>query len=201
MQIFIWTTLQTQQRDGNDWTNVKRFNIIDDPYSVSFTGEFLPIFDLENMVSTYRKDFSWENGPKFGRHWIFFFKLPDLYDKFQVDSQNIEQFYFLLLSYLVYYQIWLNYFENDRHFGYITKSWKGPGFKPSGVQVKFLPALCYWTWGLHKQLVSRVYCCVPKKNYKLKKRKILKRNPASLLFRFPAWKFEQHMSEQAQKAP
>ncbi len=58
VQIFIWTTLQTQQRDGNDWTNVKRFNIIDDPYSVSFTGEFLPIFDLENMVSTYRKDFS-----------------------------------------------------------------------------------------------------------------------------------------------
>ncbi len=159
MQIFIWTTLQSQQRDGIDWTNVKRFNIIDDPYSVSFTCEFLPIFDLKNMVSTYRKDFPRENGPKFGRHWIFFFKLPDLYDKFQVDSQIIEQFYLLLLSYLVYYQIWLNFFENDRHFGYITKSWKGPGFKPSDVQVKFLPTLCYWTWGLRLDLGSSSTAC------------------------------------------
>jgi len=50
VQIFFWTTLQSQQRDGNDWTNIKWFNIIDDPYSVSFTGEFLPIFDLKNMV-------------------------------------------------------------------------------------------------------------------------------------------------------
>jgi hypothetical protein len=58
VQIFIWTTLQSQQRDGNDWANVKRFNIIDDHYSVSFTGEVLPIFDLKNMVSTYAKDFS-----------------------------------------------------------------------------------------------------------------------------------------------
>jgi hypothetical protein len=33
---------------------------------------------LKNMVYTYIKDFSWENGSKFGRHWIFFFKLPDL---------------------------------------------------------------------------------------------------------------------------
>jgi hypothetical protein len=58
VQIFIWTTLQSQHRDGNDWTNVKWFNVIDDPSSVSFTGEFLPIFDLKNMVSTYTKDFS-----------------------------------------------------------------------------------------------------------------------------------------------
>ncbi len=58
MQIVIWTTLQSQQRDGTDWANVKQFNIIDDPYSVSFTGEFWPIFNLKNMVSTYTKDFS-----------------------------------------------------------------------------------------------------------------------------------------------
>jgi hypothetical protein len=82
----------------------------------------LPIFDLKNMVSTYRKNFSWKNEPKFGRHWINFFKLPDLYDKFQVDSQNIEQFYFLLLLYLVCYQIWVNYFENDRLHHKILKS-------------------------------------------------------------------------------
>jgi hypothetical protein len=29
-----------------------------------FTGEFLPKFDLKNMISTYAKDFSWENLPK-----------------------------------------------------------------------------------------------------------------------------------------
>ncbi len=83
----------------------------------------------------------------------------------------------------------------------ITKSWKGPGFKPSGVQVKFLPALCYWAWrGVFANSLSvgsAVSC--PKKFRNLKKKKILKRNPASLLFRFPAWKFERHMSEQAQK--
>jgi hypothetical protein len=26
---------------------------------------------LKNMVYTYTKDFSWENGSKIGRHWIF----------------------------------------------------------------------------------------------------------------------------------
>jgi hypothetical protein len=49
---------QSQQPDGTDWANVKQFNIIDDPYSFSFTGEFLPICDLKNMVSTSTKDFS-----------------------------------------------------------------------------------------------------------------------------------------------
>jgi hypothetical protein len=28
--------------------------------SVSFTGEYLPNFDLENIISTYTKDFSWK---------------------------------------------------------------------------------------------------------------------------------------------
>jgi hypothetical protein len=32
--------------------------------------------------------------------------------------------FFFLLSYLVRSQIWLNYFLDDRHFAYITKSLK-----------------------------------------------------------------------------
>jgi len=58
VQISIWTTPQSQQPDGTDWANVKQFNIIDDPYSFAFMGEFLPICDLKNMVSTSTKDFS-----------------------------------------------------------------------------------------------------------------------------------------------
>jgi hypothetical protein len=29
-------------------------------WSISFIGEFLPNFDLKNMISTYTKDFSWK---------------------------------------------------------------------------------------------------------------------------------------------
>jgi hypothetical protein len=29
-------------------------------HSDYFTGEFLPKFDLKNMISTYAKDFSWK---------------------------------------------------------------------------------------------------------------------------------------------
>ncbi len=89
---------------------------------------------------------------------------------------NIEQFYFLLLSYLVSYQIWLNYFENNCHFGYITKSLKAPGFKPSGVQVKLLPALCYWAWlGVFANSLSvgsAVVCPNSFINFKIKRKSI-----------------------------
>jgi len=162
VQIFIWTTLQSQQPDGNDWTNVKWFNVIDDPYSVSFTGEFLPIFDLKNMVIL--RIFHEKMDPNSADIEFFFFKLPDLYDKFQVDSQNIEQFYFLLLSYLVCYQMWLNYFENDRHFGYhkiLKRSWVQTKWRAGEIPAGSL--LLGLTWGLRQQLVSRVCCFVPKK--------------------------------------
>ncbi len=95
---------------------------------------------------------------------FFFFKLPDLYDKFQLDSQNTEQFYFLLLSYLVCYQIWLNYFENDHHFGYhkiLKRSWVQTKWRAGEIPAGSL--LLGLTWGLRQQLVSRVCCCVPKK--------------------------------------
>ncbi len=38
--------------------------------SVPFTGEFLPNFDLKNMISTYTKDLLWEKWPKFARFQI-----------------------------------------------------------------------------------------------------------------------------------
>jgi hypothetical protein len=63
--------------------------------------------------------------------FYIFFKLPDFYDKFQYvaeEYRTILFFFFLfffLLSYRVCSQIWLNYFMNDQHFGYITKSLKG----------------------------------------------------------------------------
>ncbi len=36
-------------------------------HSGYFTGEFLPKFDLKNMISAYAKDFSWKILPKFAR--------------------------------------------------------------------------------------------------------------------------------------
>jgi len=106
---------------------------------------FFQFLTWKILVYTYTKDFSWENGSKFGRHWIFFFKLPDLYDKFQVDGQyRTILFSSTFISSTL--SIWLNYFENNCHFGYITKSLKAPGFKRSAVKAKFLPALCYWAW-------------------------------------------------------
>jgi len=52
------------------------------------------------------------------------FNSPDFYDKFQFVAKNIKGFFLFLfiLSYQVCSQIWLNYFVNDPHFGYITKT-------------------------------------------------------------------------------
>ncbi len=55
----------------------------------------------------------------------FFFKLQEFCDKFQYVAKNIEGFKKKKkkeLSYLLYRQIWLNYFLKDCHFGYLTKS-------------------------------------------------------------------------------
>jgi hypothetical protein len=40
------------------------------------------------------------------------------------DLVDSPEYIYFLLSYLVRSQIWLNYFLDDRHFGYITKSLK-----------------------------------------------------------------------------
>ncbi len=55
----------------------------------------------------------------------FFFNLKNLEPgQFQQVAKNIEGFCFLILSYFVCNQIWLNYFLDDYHFGYITKSYE-----------------------------------------------------------------------------
>ncbi len=72
-------------------------------HSDYFTGEFLPKFDLKNMLSTYAKDFSWKILPKFARFQKEKnSKSPDFYDKFQYVAKNIEGFCFLFpVPYLV----------------------------------------------------------------------------------------------------
>jgi hypothetical protein len=63
-------------------------------------------------------------------------------NKFQQAAKNIEGFCFLflffLVSYLVYSQIWLNYFLKDCHFDYITKSLKERN--PASPEQRFF----YW---------------------------------------------------------
>jgi hypothetical protein len=44
-------------------------------FSVSFTGEFSPNFDLKNMIFSYSKDFAWEKWLKFARFRIL--KIPN----------------------------------------------------------------------------------------------------------------------------
>jgi hypothetical protein len=79
------------------------------------------------MISTYIKDFSWNNLPKLPKFQRK--KIPNCQifsDKFQLVAKNIEGFCFFLLSYLGHSQIWLICFLNDRQFDYITKSFKNP---------------------------------------------------------------------------
>ncbi len=69
----------------------------------------------------------WAARVRFIYLFIFiFFKLSNFYDKFQPRIKKYSVFFFFLfrLSYLVCSQIWLNYFLDDCHFGYITKSLK-----------------------------------------------------------------------------
>jgi hypothetical protein len=53
--------------------------------SVLFWGEISPNFDLNNLISNYAKDFSWEKKKSQIRQISkeFFSKLPDFKDKFQ----------------------------------------------------------------------------------------------------------------------
>jgi hypothetical protein len=51
--------------------------------------------------------------------------LLDFYNNLKKVAKNIKGFcFFSLYSYLLCSQIWLNYFLDDCHFGYITKSFK-----------------------------------------------------------------------------
>ncbi len=92
--------------------------------SVSFNGKFLPNFDLKNMISTYTKEFLWEkNGP--------------------------NSVLFFLPSYLLCSQIWLSFFLNDHHFGYIIKSLKR---KPvlETTQLIFFKSFLPWYMGRYQ---------------------------------------------------
>jgi hypothetical protein len=106
---------------------------------VSFSGEVLPNFYLKIRISTYTKVFQGKKRPKFTRFWKEKkIRSPDCYDKFQEVAKNIEgsRFFFFLISYLGYSKIWLNYFLDDCHFGYITKS-----IKETLVQLK--DSICF----------------------------------------------------------
>jgi hypothetical protein len=62
-----------------------------------------------------------QNLPDFER---IFFKLPVLWLNSTRESRIQNDSVLFLLSYLLCSQIWLNYFVNDDHFGYVTKSLK-----------------------------------------------------------------------------
>jgi hypothetical protein len=85
-------------------------------------------FDLTDMISIYTKDFSWEKWPKFKSFRIK--QIPNCQFhifNFQKVAKNIERFCFLSTftpDKIFDSKIWLNYFLDDYHFGYITKSSK-----------------------------------------------------------------------------
>jgi len=91
---------------------------------------FAPVFLLVENFQTIKfdlyKGFFMENLTQIRQILKnYFFKFPEFYNKFPVDSQEYRM---ILLkntfSYLICSQIWLNYFVNDHHFGYIAKSLK-----------------------------------------------------------------------------
>ncbi len=69
-------------------------------------------------------------------------KLPEFYNNFQKVAKNIEGFCFLFKkpSYLLCSQILLNYFVDDHHFGYITKSLKETVFGRWGGVGNLIPS-------------------------------------------------------------
>jgi hypothetical protein len=78
-------------------------------------------------LNLYKGLFPWENWPKFARFRILKnSKLSESYDTFQKGSQEYRRIFifFPLPSYLLCSQIWLNYFLDDHHSGYVTKSLK-----------------------------------------------------------------------------
>jgi hypothetical protein len=66
--------------------------------SYILVNKFKPIFNLKNLIFTYTKGF------------------------YMVQEYRRNLFFFLLLLYLMYSQIWLNYLLEDRHLACITKS-------------------------------------------------------------------------------
>jgi hypothetical protein len=65
-----------------------------DSYSVFFTGELLPNFDLKNMISIYTKDFSWEKWLKFKRSRIKKFQIANVLSELPEGSQEYRKILF-----------------------------------------------------------------------------------------------------------
>ncbi len=81
--------------------------------------------DLKYMILTYTKDFSWKKiNQNLSNFEKFFLQIARFYDQFKYVAKNIEGLCLFSTHYLIFRQIWLNYFVNDHHFGYITNSLK-----------------------------------------------------------------------------
>ncbi len=93
------------------------------------------------------------NLPDFER--VFFIKLAVFIIKFQQEAKNVGTSVFFLLSYLVCSQIWLNYFVNDDHFDYVTKSLKKTLVQHVNM-CNLVEKLCLKIWAT--SLVNRYYC-------------------------------------------
>jgi hypothetical protein len=110
-----------KQTNLNDQLKTTFTHVLEDQ-----TRQILDNFKLQNMILTYTKDFSRKKIVQICQISNFKnSKSPESCDNFQRVPKNIKRFcYFGLSSYLLCNQIWLNYFLDDRHFGYITKSLK-----------------------------------------------------------------------------
>ncbi len=117
--------------------------------NVSFNGNFLPKFDLKNMISTYTKDFSCgKKWPKFCQ--ISIYKIPNCQSPMITSRRNIYRgdsvFFFPSYLHICYVaKFGLIFFLNDHHFGYIIKSLKR---NPVQKQPKFVKnkAFYHGTW-------------------------------------------------------
>ncbi len=112
---------------------------------VSFIIWFQPILRISHG----------EKCPKFARFWRDFFQIAKFFEQVAVEIQEYRRIlFFLLLSYRVCNQVWLNYFVNDSHFGYFTKSLK-----------ETLGATCQWcgrqskSYAWRARLLANLVCC------------------------------------------
>jgi hypothetical protein len=93
-----------------------------------FYWQIFANFDLKNMVSMDARDFSWKKWLKF----VIFQRIfsPNYFDdKLQYVAKKYRMILFFLLSYLVYSQIWLNYFLNYCHHLHQKILKRNPGLK------------------------------------------------------------------------
>jgi hypothetical protein len=91
--------------------------------SVFLSGWFFYSFLTKKQISAHTKEFC-EEGPSFLQ--ILKNQLSDFYSSFMQIAKIWKDSYNLLLSYMVYSQIWVTLFAVDHQFGYITKLKRKP---------------------------------------------------------------------------